>query len=297
MHRLMEIPRTVIPSSHAAGCEFDHMSVAAMTAKQNSWIKMAFRRIVMVLGSLHLSLMAGLGIWLWSDPRSFGPDGCLVDTANIVILGRSVPLGSIGLRGWSLGIYSLFLVPGLNLVLPMALFLGMFLGYQAWNDDRLSKNKQSVSTATLPAKLGPLQIPTAICAWYNHLPASPSVFPTIVGMGLLFATNVIFVVDIELTLRRNRPHQAPGESNWTFGQILAIILLVLPLRDLVETVLARREKQRQEELSKREQQRQDEHTASFWNAIQQKAAMKIVLDLIENGVNVDTFVKGWASSI
>ncbi|KAJ6459138.1 ankyrin repeat-containing domain protein, partial [Mycena vitilis] len=256
-------------------------------ARQHSWIKAAFRRIVMVLGSLHLSLMAGLGIWLWSDPRSFGPKGCLVDTASIAILGRSVPLGSAGLRGWSFGIYSLFLVPGLNLILPMALFLGLFLGYQTWNSNRMSKKEQLVSTSR---KFVGSRITKAIHA-YNNLPAAPSVFPTIVGMGLLFATNLIFVVDIELTLWRNRPRQDPGESTWAFGQILAIILLALPLRDLVETVLARRETQRKEELAKREKQRRDEHTASFRNGIQQKAAMKVILDLVQNGVDVNTNVK------
>ncbi|KAJ7662678.1 ankyrin repeat-containing domain protein [Mycena polygramma] len=260
-------------------------------ARQNSWIKTAFRRITMVLGSLHLSLMAGLGIWLWSDPRSFGPKGCLVDTASIVVVGRGVPLGSAGLRGWSLGIYSLFLIPGLNLILPMALFLGLFLGYQTWNSNRMSNTAELATTAALPANFVRLRIPTAIHAWYNNLPAAPSVFPTIVGMGLLFTTNLIFVVDIELTLWRNRPHQDPGESNWTFGQILAIILLALPLRDLAETVLARRETQRKEELAKREQQRRDEHTASLRNTIQQKASMKIILDLIENGVDVNMKVE------
>ncbi|KAJ7635483.1 ankyrin repeat-containing domain protein [Mycena polygramma] len=262
-------------------------------ARQKSWFKTGFRRIVIVLGSLHLSLMAGLGIWLWSDPGSFGSTNpCVVDIARIAILGRSVPLGSTGLRGWSIAIYSLFLVPGFNLILPMTLFLGLFLGYQTWNMSRRSEDNQSGIPTALGAKHGVIRIPSGIRTWYNRLPTTPSVCPTVVGMVLLFVTNIIFLVDIELTLRRNRTHQLAGESEWTFGQILALLLLVLPLRDLVETMLARRETKRQEELARREKQRRYEHAASLRNAIEEKATMRTILDLIQNGADVDTYVEG-----
>ncbi|KAJ7663354.1 ankyrin repeat-containing domain protein [Mycena polygramma] len=261
-------------------------------ARQKAWFKAGFRRIVMVLGSLHLSLMAGLGIWLWSDPGSFGStDPCVVNIARIAILGRSVPLRSTGLRGWSIAIYSLFLAPGLNLILPAALFLGLFLGYQTWNTRRSYKCNQAGIPATPSADHGVIRIPRGIRTWYNRLPATPSIFPTVVGMILLFATNLIFLVDIELTLLRNRAHQTAGESEWTFGQILALLLLVLPLRDLVETMLARRETKRQEELARREKQRRYEHAASLRNAIEEKATMRTILDLIQNGADVDTYVE------
>ncbi|KAJ6461871.1 ankyrin repeat-containing domain protein [Mycena vitilis] len=217
--------------------------------------------------------MASLGIWLWRDPRSFGPgDSCVVDIARIAILGHSVPLGSAGLRGWSIAIYSLFLAPGLNLFLPVALFLGSFLGYQTWNTSRLS-NTAALGAPSVPSADHNLkQIRRAIRAWYDRLPTTPSVCPTVVGMVFLFTINLIFLVDIELTLRRNRTQQTTGKSEWTFGQILAILLLVLPLRDLVETMLARRETKRQEELARHEKQRK-------------------ALGLIQNGADVDTYVK------
>ncbi|KAF6743792.1 hypothetical protein DFP72DRAFT_976088, partial [Ephemerocybe angulata] len=34
--------------------------------------KILVKRFVLLLGSLHLSLMAGLGLWLWSNIRTFG---------------------------------------------------------------------------------------------------------------------------------------------------------------------------------------------------------------------------------
>jgi hypothetical protein len=47
---------------------------------------------------------------------------------------------------------------------------------------------------------------------------------------LLVAINILFIVDIELTLRRNKGDQN-GDNAWGFGQVLALLLLTIPLRD------------------------------------------------------------------
>lgn len=74
----------------------------------------------------------------------------------------------------------------------------------------------------------------------------------------------MFVVDIELTRGLNSELQEKDESEWGFGQILAILLLLLPLRDLFEAILARRIKQRQGEL---EQDLQEAIEKEEFNAI------------------------------
>jgi hypothetical protein len=48
---------------------------------------------------------------------------------------------------------------------------------------------------------------------------------------LLVIINSIFLVDIELTLSRNKHFQLAGDELWGSGQVLALLLLVLPLRD------------------------------------------------------------------
>lgn len=53
----------------------------------------------------------------------------------------------------------------------------------------------------------------------------------IVGLVLLIVINLIFLVDIELTLSRNKHFQVAGDNTWGFGQVLALLLLVVPLRD------------------------------------------------------------------
>jgi hypothetical protein len=193
--------------------------------------------------------MAGLGIWLWSNPRSFGNGTCVINQISTVILGQSVPLGSRQLGSWSIAIYSLFLAPGFNLILPIGLFLGLFLGYQALHKQGDRK--------------------------------TPSIVPTVIGLTLLFVINVIFLVDIELTLRRNRLLVSSDESVWTFGQILAMLLLVLPLRDLVETFLSRHETRRIRYL-----------TGFLQKDIRENATAERILDLVENGADVNTVVEG-----
>lgn len=54
--------------------------------------------------------------------------------------------------------------------------------------------------------------------------------------------NVVFIVDIEITLRRNQGFQdKKADDDWGFGQILAMLLVFMPLRDLLETMVRRRQ--------------------------------------------------------
>ncbi|KAJ7500912.1 ankyrin repeat-containing domain protein [Mycena galericulata] len=224
--------------------------------KHKSPIRAILNKIVLVLGTFHLSLMASLGIWLWSNPGSFGISmPCSTGQPSTVLLGQPIALESNGLHAWSLVIYSLFLAPGLNLVLPLGLFLGLFLAYQAYH-------RQQGSDKSPPI--------------YFH----PSIVPTVVGLVLLLLINLIFLIDIELALRDNRRLQASGESAWTFGQILALLLLVLPLRDLAETISQRREQKHKEELARHD-------TEALRSSIRDEVQTDAILDLIKKGADVN----------
>jgi hypothetical protein len=177
-----------------------------------------------MLGSLHLTLMAVLGVWLWRDLQTFGvgnqepatfmdANRLALKTATIAILGQGVPLGSSALQGTSIAIYSISLVPGVNLIPPMLLFLTAYLACH-----RISLAKR----------------------W--------DVFPAFVALGVLLAINLVFIVDIEVTRNMNSKIQADDEANWGFAQILTILLLLSPLRDLVEAIIAHKFKQCQREL-------------------------------------------------
>ena len=77
----------------------------------------------------------------------------------------------------------------------------------------------------------------------------------IVGLVCLAIINVIFLIDIELTISRNRQIQSREEDNWGFGQVLALLLLVVPLRDFVTSINDVRKKQREKEQQANETRR------------------------------------------
>jgi hypothetical protein len=176
-----------------------------------------FRKIVLSLGSLHLTLMAVIGIWFWSSPARFGavqrdpisPD--VLKCTSMSLLGNSINLSSSPLRVVSLAIYAFFVVPGLNLLVPAALFLALHIVY------------------------------------YHFRPrdnAKPSAVPVYIGLIFLLAVNIVFMADIETTIFH---HKLSGESQWTFGQTLAVLLLVLPLRDVAMFIVDVRTEKRHKE--------------------------------------------------
>jgi hypothetical protein len=62
-------------------------------------------------------------------------------------------------------------------------------------------------------------------------PGTPHTAFLIVGLVLLVAINILFIIDIELTLRRNKGDQNGNEATWGFGRVLALLLLILLFRD------------------------------------------------------------------
>jgi hypothetical protein len=176
-----------------------------------------FNKIVLSLGSLHLTLMAAIGIWFWSSPALFGAvqheplDDKFLECTSTSLLGNTINLSSSPLRVVSLVIYAFFAVPGLNLVVPAAFFFALHFIYHRWRPQ------------------GPA--------------ATPSVIPVTISLLFLLAVDIVFMVDIETTIRF---HDVKDESLWTFGQTLAVLLLVLPLRDVYNFVKRVRNEKRHE---------------------------------------------------
>ncbi len=167
---------------------------------------------VLTLGSIHLSMMAAIGIWLWRDPAGFGRpiDGC---TPMLSVFGVSVPFNSTPLRIFSLTMYAVVLIPGLNLLLPFAFFLFLHISYNHVRTriHKVLRGQDEIAEAVRSP-------PVRIAFLY-------------VGLSCLVAINLLFIIDTELTLQRNMHNQSNEERDWGFGQILALLLLLVPLRD------------------------------------------------------------------
>ncbi|KAG6861360.1 hypothetical protein C0995_001093 [Termitomyces sp. Mi166 len=166
---------------------------------------------VLWIGSAHLTLMATVGIWLWSGPANFGDSNTCSLSTSLFVLGGRVDFNAPGLRDWSIFIYSLLLTPVLNLLFPIAFFAVPFLLY-----------KQMVSNSSDPTFV---------------------IWPVRVGLGVLVTINIILLVATETAIVKNKPLLETGDNQWTFGQTLALLLLLLPSRDILEALYERRAKE------------------------------------------------------
>jgi len=209
--------------------------------------------------------MATIGIWLWSNPPKFGfPISC---DPSLVIVGGSVRFSSPALRICSLLMYSLLVVPGVNLLLPFLFFLTLHILYNwsrrhhSWFRRQCRRIAHAIRgcphtlrefaetllrfSDNVPRRQRPSPPDEESQIVHNHHPSpsptqtSPNCIHTAfldVGLVCLAIINVIFLIDIELTLSRNRQFQSREDDNWGFGQVLALLLLVVPLRDFVTSI-------------------------------------------------------------
>lgn len=197
-----------------------------------------------------------------------------------------MPFSSPALRICSLLMYSLLLIPGINLFLPFLFFLTLHILYNRslrlhsrfWRQCRriahairgcphtlrefpetlarfshniFQRQRMSPSDEEFQGANNHHPSPSATQSAHPSTPrlghptdskvqsTSPLGIHTaflVVGLVCLAVINVIFLIDIELTLSRNRQLQARDENNWGFGQVLALLLLVIPLRDFVRSI-------------------------------------------------------------
>jgi hypothetical protein len=199
-------------------------------------ITRVFEKIVLSLGSVHLTVMAAFGLWVWSSPYMFEKSQLhLLDSIDDLlpfectytsVLSKKIPMTSQGLRLSSMVMYGIFLIPGLNLLVPALVFLALFVLYnQSWNLPCMKNRRMKLDQS------------------------NPSTVPIFVGLLLLLGINIIFLVDIETTIHE-LVNQRADESQWSFGQTLALLLLSLPIRDLFEFLLEVRALQRREKYTR-----------------------------------------------
>ncbi|KAJ7319235.1 ankyrin repeat-containing domain protein [Mycena albidolilacea] len=94
-------------------------------------------------------------------------------------------------------------------------------------------------------------------------------------MILLFAVNIALICNTELTLQHNKWLETDGSENeWSFGQVLAILLLLVPLRDL-RIFGARRD-----------------FTSALQNAVRWHASTDVLRDLVRRGAHVNVRAEG-----
>jgi len=293
---------------------------------------------VLTLGSIHLSLMAAIGIWLWSNPSEFGK--AIPCYPSLAIAGGAVPFSSNALKICSLLVYSLLLVPGLNLVPPFVFFLSIHILYNHYRKPNISmlsprapdparrvsdtlggiqralplrrrprssdveaqhdtKPQAPIfSSATHPAQSEANPPQAKPVQPHSQTAPTPEVHTAflVIGLQCLVVINILFLVDVELTLSRNKHFQSDGEGSWGFGQVLALLLLVVPLRDFATSIVDIRRKLREAAEMKREAQRRFEQ--HLREAIERDTLEGYNFpDLIVRGADPDTRLQCWFCSL
>jgi hypothetical protein len=178
------------------------------------------------------------------------------------IMGRGIHLSSPILQAWSLIIYIFFLVPGLNLILPAVFFLALYIHLHRRRLFQPPDQRRAKALLVVP------------------------------GLLILLLINVIFMADTELTIKRGAKQQPPGESQWTFGQTLALLLLSLPIRDTAILEFYRRESKRRLDLTIRRRV-----ISEFLRGIEQGDVDTVVrlANRREVNVNVELYTGGYLS--
>jgi len=150
----------------------------------------------------------GLGIWVWSQVATFEDQPHCSPGTSTILFGRGIPVTNEPVYITSMVVCSITAHPGINLVLLVTLVMLMLvlLGLTVF----LMKMMRG---------------------WVSPF-ARRLAF---IGAPLLGALLVLlFVVDTELMIRRNKGLVKEGKSQWTFGQTLAMLMVVLPLVEVTK---------------------------------------------------------------
>lgn len=133
---------------------------------------------------------------------------------------HNIPITSRFLRIFSLAIYSLAIAPIINV------FLACVVAFTG---------------GTILLLLAPLIFrilhfvwrgcPSPTTWFHPHDNLRPMQIATLAGVATAV---VLFIANTELMIHRNKDVVRPGESEWTFGQTLAMFLVALPALDLIK---------------------------------------------------------------
>jgi hypothetical protein len=167
------------------------------------------------LACAHLSAMAGLGIWVWSKVATFGDQPECTPETLMILFGHDIPVTNKPLYIALIVVYSITAIPGINLILLVTLV---------------------ILVLTLVLLVLTVLLMKIVRGWH---PSSFARRLGYIGGPLLGALlDLLFVINTELMIRSNKGLVKEAESQWTFGQTLAMLMVVLPLVEVTKQVIS-----------------------------------------------------------
>jgi hypothetical protein len=176
-------------------------------------------RSLLYLSTLHLCGTGLVGIWLWKTVKTFGDQQECTPLTVSGVFGKNISVLNATLRRVSLAIYWIAALPFVNLLI--------------------------VFLAALVA-LGLMACVYSAIRWLVFKNLSWRTFSLFGGIFVIILLEVAFIVDTEIMISRPGMEALvkDGEGTWTFGQTLALVVLVVPLVETVKIVVRAHQSQR-----------------------------------------------------
>jgi hypothetical protein len=147
--------------------------------------------------------MAAFGIYVWSRIDTMGNQPMCTPQTFIIIFGTNIPVINNRLRVISLVIYS---VTTLTPVLAVVV----------WTYYKATRWKSETETSVLPVSTQ--AFPKLQCK---------AIVLSVFSLVVIFV-DCLFIADTEFMVSRSRRLVGEGVSNWTFGQTLAVLVVIIP---------------------------------------------------------------------
>ena len=158
---------------------------------------------------MHYIAVAGFGLWIWSDVKSFGNQPQCTPQTFVVIFGYNVLVTNPVLKFVALLLYGEIAAASI-VVLPYTIFV------QSRYCERLLPRLYNYHRSITQGNNQGLTQKQKRTKWIAFLVA-------------MFGIEILFVSCTEVLIRRSKDLVYPGESQWTFGQSLAMFLVFAPL--------------------------------------------------------------------
>ncbi|THV01122.1 hypothetical protein K435DRAFT_836955 [Dendrothele bispora CBS 962.96] len=181
-----------------------------------AWGERTLKSEIMIGTSLHISLYPGFCMWVWATVKSFGQDtNQCNDQVKFALFTILRPTGWVR--------YLVMYIVGIWIFAISAMWIGL----------------GALSILLFIAKHN-----ASVRQWWSSTPSpnwkhTPSLNATVAVLtSVNLAALVLAVIMIEIMVMKNSDIIENGGDEWTFGQIIAIILVAGPLLTLVKVILA-----------------------------------------------------------
>ena len=173
------------------------------------------------LASVHFTFLGSFGFWFWLTVREFGSDRDCIPFIHVNSFGMNIPITSPAFRAVSMVVYLVGSIPVINITIFIVFWFVFIYSLQlvsSWVKPKKQRSNPSHAAYLSGVYFGNFS-PHDARRCFNW------------AVLVTFLCQLWFIVCTELTIRSNQRLLVGSmwENDWTLGQTLSMVLLVLPL--------------------------------------------------------------------